>query len=66
MVIENNWSLISQTSAESLRHKDDKVEVSQPASDIEILNWEFSDDSQSKEASELTSGGVVGPVPVGL
>jgi len=66
MVVENNRSLISQTSAESLRHKEDEVEVRQPASDIEILNWELSDYGQTKEASELSSGGVIGPVPVRL
>ena len=66
MVVEDDWSLISQTSSESLRHKDDQVEVSQPASNIEILNRELSDDSQTKKASELSSGGVVSPVPIGL
>lgn len=66
MVVENNWSLISQTSSESLRYKDDEVEVSQPASNIEIFNREFSNDCQTKEASNLTSGGVISPVPVGL
>ena len=47
MVVEDDWSLISQTSSESLRHKDDQVEVSQPASNIEILNRELSNNSQT-------------------
>ena len=66
MVVENNWSLVSQTSAESLGHEDDQVEVSEPASDVEVLDWKLSDDSQTKEASKLSSGGVVSPVPIGL
>ena len=64
VVVENNRSLVSQTSAEALRHKNDEIEVSQPASNVEILNWEFSDDGQTKKASELSSGGVISPVPV--
>ena len=66
VVVENNWSLISQTSAESLGHEDDQVEISEPASDVEVLDWELSNDSQTKEASELSSGGVVSPVPIRL
>mgnify|MGYP000023275364 FL=1 len=66
MVVHDNWSLVSETSSESLRNEEHQVEVRQPASDVEVLNWELSDSSQSNEDSKLTSGGVVGPVPVGL
>merc|ERR1719224_34283 len=66
MVVENNWSLISQTSSKSLRDKDDQVEVSQPASNVEIFNRELSNHSQTKEASNLSSSSVVSPVPVGF
>ena len=59
VVVENNWSLVSQTSAESLGHEDDQVEVCEPASDVEVLDWELSNDGQTKETSELSSGGVV-------
>ena len=66
MVVHDNWSLVSETSSESLRNEEHQVEVRQPASDVEVLNWELSDSSQSNEDSKLTSGGVVSPVPVGL
>ena len=43
MIVHNNWSGISQTSSKTLRHEIVNVEIGQPASHVEILNWEFSD-----------------------
>ena len=38
-VVENNWSLVSQTSSNTLRHEEKHVCISNPASSIEILDW---------------------------
>lgn len=64
MIVENNWSLISQTSANSTRHEEDHVCIGDPASHIEVLNWQLSNDGETQEASELSSSGIVGPVMV--
>lgn len=66
VVVENNWSLISKTPTDSSRHEEDHVCPSDPASDIEVFDWQFSDYSETEKASDLGSGGVVGPVPIGF
>ena len=53
---------MSQTSANSSRHEEYHVCISYPASHVEILNWELSNHSQAKQASDLGSCCVVGPV----
>jgi hypothetical protein len=42
LIVHNNWSSISQTSSETLGDKIVDVEIGDPASDVEIFNWEFS------------------------
>lgn len=66
VVVEYDWSLVTQTSADTLGHEEQEVCVGNPASDIEVLNWEFPDDSEAKEASYLSSSSVVSPVPGGV
>ena len=66
VVVHDDRSLVSKTSAETLGDEEHQVEVGEPASDVEVLDWELSDDGQTDKDSKLASGGVVGPVPVGL
>jgi len=66
MVVHHDGSLVSQASSESLGDEHYEPPISEPASDIEILNGELSDHEHSEHASNLGSGGIVGPVPVGL
>ena len=66
MTVGDEWSLVSQTSTKSLGHKEYNVEVGDPASDVEVLDWKLSDNQKAKEASNLGSRGVGGIVPVGL
>jgi hypothetical protein len=42
VVVHHQWSLISQTSSESLGNKEYKPGVGQPASNIKVLNWKLS------------------------
>lgn len=43
MIVHHNWSCISQTSSKTLGDEKVDVEIGDPASGIEVLNWEFSD-----------------------
>jgi len=64
MIVHYDWSCISQTSSETLRDEEVNVEIGNPASCIEILNWQFSNHQKTQEASQLSSSSIVSPVPV--
>jgi len=64
MIPGDEWSLESETSTLSSRHSVNKVEIGNPPSDVEVLNGKFSNNRKSKEASKLSSSGIVGRVPV--
>ena len=64
VIVHGDWSLVSEASANTVTHEEVQVSPCEPASHIEVLNWKLSDSEQSQHASDLTSGGVVGPVEV--
>ena len=64
MTVDDQWSLISESSSKTFGNEEHHPEVGQPTSDIEVFNWEFSNDGDTKKASNLSSGGIVSPVPV--
>ena len=64
MVVGYKGSLESKTSSESLGNEEHQVGVSNPASNVEVLNRQLSNHRDSKQASELSSGCIAGPVPV--
>ena len=64
VVVHDERSLVSQTSAESLAYEEHQPEVRNPASDVEVLDWELSNNSKTKEASQLGSSSIISPVPV--
>lgn len=64
MVIEHDWSLVSQTSANTTGHEVDHISVCDPASHVEVFDWQLSNDSETQDASNLSSSGIVGPVVV--
>ena len=66
VVVENDWSLMSQTSTSTSGHVSDQVDVYKGASGVETLDWQLSNDGKSKRASDLSSGDVAGHVPVGF
>ena len=47
LIVEYNWSSESKTSSESLGDEIVDVEIGQPASNIEVLNWELSNNSKT-------------------
>lgn len=66
MVVHNDWSFVSETSTSSSWHEEEQVSVWDPASNVEILNWKLSNNGKTQKASDLSSGSIVGPVPVWL
>jgi hypothetical protein len=64
IVIEHDRSLVSQTSTNTTGHEEDHVSVGDPASHVEVLDWQLSNDCETQEASNLSSSGIVGPVVV--
>ena len=64
VVVHDEWSLVSQTSSETLAYEEYEPEVREPASDVEVLDWEFSNNGKSKKASELGTSSIISPVPV--
>jgi hypothetical protein len=53
-----------ESSAETSAYEVDDPGISEPASDVEALDGEFSDHEKTEGASELSPGCVVGPVEV--
>ena len=66
IIVEDNWSCESEPSSKPLWYEVVHIEVCNPASNIEVLNWKFSNNTKSKKASQLSSRGIVSPIPVGF
>lgn len=64
VIIHDNGSSPSQTSTETSSNEIDDPSISQPASNVEVLNGQLSDEEESKKTSNLGSSCVVGPVKV--
>ena len=66
VVVHHDWTVVGETTGESTNDKPANVEVSDPASDVEVLDGEFTDDSETESNSQLSAGGVVSVIEVGL
>lgn len=66
VIVHDDGSGCLKTSAKTSANKVDDPGVSQPASDVETLDGEFSDHEQTESASQLCSRGIVSPVEVTL
>ena len=64
VIVHYQWSSISETSSKTLGDEEVDVEIGQPASSVEVLNWKLSDCQKTQHTSQLSSSGVVSPVPV--
>jgi hypothetical protein len=65
IVIQADGSLLGESTAQSSDDEEDNPGVSDSASDMEILDGELTDDSETEEDSQLSATTVVGPVEVG-
>ena len=64
MVVHDNGSSVSETSSETTGHEVDEPSVCEPASHIEVLDRKFSNEHETKDASQLSARCVVSPVEV--
>ncbi len=64
VVVHHDGPRVAQTSAEAAAHEVDDPGISQPASHVEVLDWELSDEEETQGATKLGARGVVGPVEV--
>ena len=65
MIVHNDWTIVLKTTANTANDEVDAPSVSKSATGIEVFNWQLTDDGESKEASHLSTSGVVGPVEIG-
>ena len=65
VVVHNNGSVVSQTTAETSDNEPHAPNVGKAASSVEIFNWEFTDNSETESNTDLSAGSIVSPVEVG-
>ena len=64
MVVHHDGPVALEATAESSNHEVNNPAISQPAADVEIFNWQFTDHHEAEHATKLGSRCVVGPVEV--
>ncbi len=64
VVVHHNGARVAETSAETTGHEVDDPSISQPASNVEVLDGELSNEEETQEAADLRAGSVIGPVEV--
>ena len=65
VVVKYNGTVVGETTSESTNDEPANVEVSNPASDVEVLNRKLTNNSKSKSNSQLSTSGVVSVIEVG-
>ena len=66
MVPQDQWAVVSQTTAAASDDVVDDPEVGKGGSGIEVLDWELTDGEESEDHAELGTAGVVSEVEVRL
>ena len=64
IVVGNQRSLISETTAQSSVDKVENPKIGNDTSSVEGFDWELSNSHKAEKASHLGSRGIVGPVKV--
>lgn len=64
VIVHHDGARGAETSAETSDDEVDNPSVGDPASHVEVLDWQLSDEEQAKKASQLGAGSVVGPVEI--
>jgi hypothetical protein len=64
MIVHHDRARVTETSAETTGHEVNDPSVSQPASNVEVLDGKLSNKEKTQQAAELRAGCVVGPVEV--
>jgi len=66
MVIQDQRTVVSETTADTPDDEVDNPEVGQSDSHVEVLDGELTDEEETKKDTSLSTSSVVGPVEVGL
>ena len=64
VIVHHNWSVALETATETTNHKVDDPAICEPATDVEVLDWQLTDHCETKKTSNLSAGSIVGPVEV--
>jgi hypothetical protein len=64
VVVHHDGARLTETSAKTTSHEVDNPSISQPASNIEVLDGELSNEEETQEAADLRTGCVICPVEV--
>lgn len=64
VVVQHDGSGVTETSTDTTEDEEDDPTVSQPASSVEALDGELTNEPETDGTSELGTGGVVGPVEI--
>jgi len=64
VIVHDNGSVVSETSANTSDHEPGAPDVSEAASSVEILDWELTDNSETEDNTDLSTGSVTSPVEV--
>lgn len=64
VIVHHDGSRVAETSSETTGHEVNGPGISQPASNVEVLDGEFSNEEETEQAAELGARSVVGPVKV--
>ena len=66
MVIENQRTVVSETTADTPDNEVTDPAVGQPASHVEVLDGELANDGEAKKDTSLSTSSIVGPVEIRL
>jgi hypothetical protein len=66
MVVKADGAVVTKTLTESPHNEVGDPDVGETTTGVKVLDWQLSDESETQEAADLSSGGVVGPVEVRL
>jgi len=65
MVVHHDGPVALEATTKSSNYEVNDPAIGQPATDIEVLNWQFTDHHETESATKLGSRCIVGPVEVG-
>ena len=63
-VVEHDGAIVEETTAETTHNEPHNVEVSDPASHVEVFDGQLTDDGKTEHASKLGTGGIVRVIEV--
>lgn len=66
VIVKHKRAIVTKTTADTSNDEVADPSVGQPASNIEVFDGEFANDSESEKNANLSACGVVSPVEVGL